>query len=563
MKTENCKDCLERRQLELTQRIGRVGYWEYDPALKSMFQPQPSLDLLAAISGTAREACQSLADVLPKIERKRFQAALKQAVARQLALRIELRLAGDNEHSHIVVRGAPVEDDGPPRFAGTFHDISHEKRIEAEREKVITQLQVLLDALPQGVSVIDQELRLLLWNRRFHEILDFPQGMVYRYARFEDFIRHNALRGEYGPGDPEEQVRAIVARAREFKPHRFERSQTGGRTILVEGYPFSFGGEISGFVTTYTDITERKLTEEQLTRQRDVMKTIIDNFPGAISLFDADLRMAACNEQLKQLLDFPDSLFERNDTRFEDLVRFNVYRGEYGPGDPEQQIAAIIARARNFQAHRIERTRPNGQWLEIRGSAIPSGGFVTSYIDITERKKAEERIRNLALHDPLTGLPNRLNLNDQIEQAVERAAAKGQRFALLFLDLDGFKKINDSYGHDVGDELLVHVARELRETVRETDVAARLAGDEFVVLLLDIDSEAMVGAIAGKIVSRLGQPRTLKGAGMAEIRIGTSIGIALYPGHGASREELLKAADHAMYVAKSGGKGGYRFSGAG
>jgi diguanylate cyclase (GGDEF)-like protein len=557
MKTEVCEDCFERRQLELIQRIGRVGYWEYEPLSSTMLQPAQSLDLLAAVAGKARDACHSLFDVLPEIERKRLKHALEQAVAKQLVLHIELRLSCNNGHSHIVVRGAPVEIGGQQSFAGTFHDISHEKRVEVEREQVVTQLQALLDALPQGVSVIDRDLRLLLWNRRFYEILDFPQRMVFRYARFEDFIRHNALRGEYGPGDPEKQVKDIVARAREFLPHRFERNQTGGRTILVEGFPFSFDGEVSGFVTTYTDITDHKLTEDQLTRQRDVMQTVIDNFPGAISLFDADLRMAACNEQFKELLDLPATLFQNNDTCFEDLIRFNANRGEYGAGDPEKQVQEIVTRARNFQAHRIERVRPDGQWLEVRGSAIPSGGFVTSYIDITERKKADERIRILALHDTLTGLPNRLNLNDQLEQAVGRAAGNDQRFALMFLDLDGFKKINDSFGHDIGDKLLIYVTAKLTQSVRETDVVARLGGDEFVVLLHDIDSEAMVAEIADKIVTCLAQPWTHEGF---EINTGTSIGIAFFPNHGTSREELLKAADQAMYVAKNSGKGSYRFS---
>ncbi|MBU1565449.1 MAG: PAS-domain containing protein [Proteobacteria bacterium] len=558
MNKEDCKDCLERRQLELTQRIGRVGYWEYDPTLKSMFSSQSSMDLLAAITGRTRGGYQSLIDALPEIERKRFHAALDKAVSRHLTLHIELRLTGANGHQHIVVRGAPIDDDVSRRFAGTFHDISQQKRTEEELEKVITQLQALLDALPQGVSVIDNNLQLILWNRRFYEILDFPQSMVYRYARFEDFIRHNAMRGEYGPGDPEEQVRTIVDLASKFQPHHFERNMTGGRTLLVEGYPFNFGGEISGFVTTYTDITDHKLTEDLLIRQRDIMKTVIDNFPGAISLFDADLRMAACNEQFKELLELPNELFEKNDTYFEDLIRFNVGRGEYGPGNPEEQIAAIIARARDFQEHRIERSRPNGRWLEIRGTPIPSGGFVTSYIDITERKKAEERIQTLALHDTLTGLPNRLNVNDQMEQALELAAENDKRFALLFLDLDGFKKINDTFGHDIGDELLIHVAKQLKEAVRKTDVVARLGGDEFIVLLHDIDGVTSVSAIADKIVSRLTEGCTLNGI---EVKTGASIGIALYPDHGLSREDLLKAADHAMYSAKSKGKSGYEFSG--
>jgi len=235
--------------------------------------------------------------------------------------------------------------------------------------------------------------------------------MVFAHARFDDFIRLNAKRGDYGPGDPEEQVQSIVARAREFLPHRFERKLTDGRTVLVEGFPFKSGGEISGFVTTYTDITDQKRNEEQLTRQRDVMKTIIDNFPGGISLCGTDLRFTAYNDQFKELLDFPSSLFAKGWVHFGDLARFNANRGEYGSGNTEEQVQAVVARAQNFQAHHMERVRPNGRWLEIRGTPIPSGGFVTSYIDITERKQAEqyEQFRShtlelLAGGDPLSSI---------------------------------------------------------------------------------------------------------------------------------------------------------------
>ena len=394
MKANKCDDFIERRQMELIQRIGRIGYWEYDPEQKSMSLADLSLDLLAFIVGRSLNAGRPFMDALCDVERNRLQNALDQAVAKRLPLNIELKLAGgDDELSFIVVRGTPVEvDQGSLRFAGTFQDITREKHREAEHERVITQLQALLDALPQGVSVIDKDLRLILWNQRFHEILGFPQSMVFRHARFEDFIRHNAVRGDYGPGDSEEQVQAIISRAREFLPHRFERQLTDGRTVQVEGFPFTSGGEISGFVTTYTDITDQKRTEEQLTRQRDVMKSVIDNFPGGISLCDADLRFTTYNDQFMELLDFPPALFAKGWVDFEDLVRFNVNRGEYGPGNAEEQVQAVIARARNFQAHRMERGRPNGRWLEIRGTPIASGGFVSSYIDITERKRIEAEL---------------------------------------------------------------------------------------------------------------------------------------------------------------------------
>jgi diguanylate cyclase (GGDEF)-like protein len=331
-----------------------------------------------------------------------------------------------------------------------------------------------------------------------------------------------------------------------------------GRFLLVDGYPFRFGGRVAGFVTTYTDITERKRIEEQLSRQNDALRTIIDNFPGAVSVFDANLRLVTCNSQFSSLLELPPELIGREGARFEDFIRFNAQRGEYGDGDPEGYVASALERARNFQAHTLERTRPNGTVLEIIGRPLPTGGFVSIYIDITERKQAEERIRTMALTDALTGLPNRLKLNEALELALARHAATGFRFALLFLDLDGFKKVNDSLGHDAGDELLVEVARRLRDSVRETDAVVRLGGDEFIVLLRDIDCNETAQRIAGEIIARIAEPVPLR---TATVEVGTSIGISFCPEHGEEREPLLKAADEAMYVAKADGRGVWRVAG--
>ncbi|MBI2308343.1 MAG: PAS-domain containing protein [Rhodocyclales bacterium] len=548
----------ELAQLELIQRLGRIGYWEYDPATHSFSLPPHSRELLSSLIGCAREATPQLRDVMSDAERRRFLNALELAVKGHLELHLELQLAGFRGHNAtIVVKGVPLAQGDGYRFAGTFHDITHEKRVEIEREEVLSQLHAVIGGLPVGVTVFDEDLRLLFWNDHIYDILGLPQGAVYKYVRFEDLIRYPARRGEYGPGDPEELVAQRAVLARKFEPHRFERAARDGRTLLVDGYPFRFGGRISGFVTTYTDITEQKHNAEQIVHQNQMLKAIIDNFPGAISLFDANLRLVASNPLFKSLLDLPADLVDRDNAYFEDFIRYNANRGEYGAGDPQEQVAAIMARARNFQPHKIERVRPNGQALEIIGAPIPGGGFVTIYIDITERRRAEEQIRTMALQDALTRLPNRISLNDQIEAALRRAQEKGESFALLFLDLDGFKTVNDSLGHDTGDELLIQVARRLREAVRETDTVARLGGDEFVLLLRDIENETVPLRIADEIIGRVAQPFTLSSC---ETRIGTSIGIALHPGHGANREALLKASDEAMYEAKAAGRGTWRMA---
>ena len=144
---------------------------------------------------------------------------------------------------------------------------------------------------------------------------------------------------------------------------------------------------------TVRDITARKRVEEQLARQNSVLNTIVENFPGGVSLCDADLRVVILNSQFAKLLEFPDRLVNRDVVMFEDFVRYNAQRGEYGSGDIEEIVAAAMARARNFEAHQFERVRPSGTTLDIRGVPLAGGGFVTFYIDITERKQAEKALR--------------------------------------------------------------------------------------------------------------------------------------------------------------------------
>ncbi|MDX9706624.1 MAG: PAS-domain containing protein [Azospira sp.] len=549
----------ELDQLELIQRLGRIGYWEYDPKTHALSLPPHSLELLSSLTGSSRENPPRLREVMASAERRRLLAALDQAVRSGLALHLELRLVSHRgQKATVVIKGVPIERKGERRFAGTFHDITREKQIEAEREEVLSQLHALIDGLPVGVTVFDEDLRLLFWNDHIYDILGLPQGAVYKYVRFEELIRYPAERGEYGPGDPQTLVAERAALARRFEPHRFERAARDGRTLFVDGYPFRFGGRISGFVTTYTDITEQKRSAEQIAHQHQVLKTIIDNFPGGISLFDGSLRLVAANAPFQSLLDFPDSLMARDNLRFEDFVRFNIARGDYGPGDPQEQLAVSMARARTPQLHKIERTRPNGRTLEIIGAPIPDGGFVSIYIDVTERKYNEAKIRNMALLDALTALPNRLSLNEQIEQALRPGEnGRAETFALLFLDLDGFKRVNDSLGHDAGDALLIQVAARLREAVRETDTVARLGGDEFVLLLRDSNGDASTARIAEMIIARIAEPFVV---GSDTVHIGTSIGIAVHPRHGTRREALLKAADEAMYRAKAAGRGTWRIS---
>lgn len=182
-------------------------------------------------------------------------------------------------------------------------------------------------------------------------------------------------------------------------------------------------------------------------------------------------------------------------------------------------------------------------------------GQLTSIIgisrDITERKKAEEVIRNLAFYDSLTRLPNRRLLQDRLEQAIAQAKRKGISLALLFIDLDKFKPVNDLYGHEVGDWLLQAVAQRMECCVRESDTAARIGGDEFIVLLPEINKEADALVVAEKIRETLSQPFQMLNGHLLDIS--ACIGVAIYPDHGLTEKQLMKNGDAAMYRAKESG----------
>jgi diguanylate cyclase (GGDEF)-like protein/PAS domain S-box-containing protein len=177
--------------------------------------------------------------------------------------------------------------------------------------------------------------------------------------------------------------------------------------------------------------------------------------------------------------------------------------------------------------------------------------------DITERKRLEARLLNIAHYDGLTGLPNRTLFFDRLEQEIKQAHREKQRFALLFLDLDGFKAANDRHGHDFGDAVLCEVARRLQSHVRETDTVARMGGDEFTIILGNLHPEDRAEALVQQILANLAEVYRLQGK---EASLSASIGVSIYPDNAIHGEQLLKCADSAMYQVKHSGKNAYAYS---
>ena len=197
--------------------------------------------------------------------------------------------------------------------------------------------------------------------------------------------------------------------------------------------------------------------------------------------------------------------------------------------------------------------------LEINGAVVNYKGkkaILSINRDITERKKMEKAIKDLAYQDPLTALPNRLLFNDRIDVALEHAKRKNQKLALMFLDLDQFKGINDMFGHRIGDLLLKEAADRLKSILRKSDTIARMGGDEFIILLPEIKTKKDVEKIARKILEVIKKPYLIENLGFS---ITTSIGLALYSDDGESVDDLMRKADYAMYQVKGKGKNNYQF----
>jgi len=284
------------------------------------------------------------------------------------------------------------------------------------------------------------------------------------------------------------------------------------------------------------------------------LELTLDHMSQGIMMVDADHKVAVVNQRAIDLLELPDIIHSR--PNFSDIMAHHLTQDEYGKdGEAINPLLWDAIKAGNHEfAGTYERTRPNGVTLEIRTSPLPGGGIVRTFADVSERKRNEEKIAHMAHHDALTGLANRVLLRSHIDVALARQGRHGEGFALLLIDLDRFKPVNDTFGHAAGDELLRSVGQRLRECVRDVDVVARLGGDEFAVLQEGAVSRESTTALARRLLDALSASYLLDGH---QAVIGASIGIAR-SADCADVEQLFHHADLALYRVKSEGRNGYR-----
>lgn len=289
-----------------------------------------------------------------------------------------------------------------------------------------------------------------------------------------------------------------------------------------------------------------------------VLGITLENINQGIMMIDPEGNIAFINRRVIELLDLPEKFLAPRG-KLSEMVEFLWERGEFG-SEGEQLDPPVRSMLRcgtgSDAVPLFERIRPNGTVLEVASHRLEDGSVVRTFTDITERKRTERQIAHMAHHDNLTNLPNRVLLNDRLDQALARMKRQKSGFALFCLDLDGFKKVNDTFGHAAGDLLLKEVSQRLAKCVREVDTVARIGGDEFVILQEDTVEEAQAVILAERIKNATGLPCSINGN---EVMVGTSIGIAMAPRDGILAAELLRNADKALYRAKSKGRNLFSF----
>ena len=334
------------------------------------------------------------------------------------------------------------------------------------------------------------------------------------------------------------------------RPHSPKRE----RASDAERVPYAtLAGALAALRPTDDLILEQTKQLEELNERFEVA---LNNMGRGLSMFDANARLIVCNKLYREIYDLPEELTQPG-TSLAEIVRYHVKR-ETGRDDAEElqkqrawieQHVAELARGKSFSHTQFLKS---GRIVLVSNQPLAVGGWVDIQEDITEKRLAEQKIDWLARHDTLTEIANRHHFREQLENWFSMQQAGGG-FALLWIDLDHFKEVNDRLGHPAGDALLKSVAKRLRAVVRDTDVVARLGGDEFAILQANA-GQAQATKLAKRILCALAEPHHVLGH---KVVTGASIGIALAPKDGSHPEELMKNADVALYSAKTSGRSAY------
>jgi diguanylate cyclase (GGDEF)-like protein/PAS domain S-box-containing protein len=502
--------------------------------------------------GFTREQAQGgLAPFVPPEKREEARLLRERVLAGEVITGLELeRRRADG--TTIVINGsaAPLRDE-TGRVIGLLVacvDVSGIKRIAREHEEHLHFTRALLDAIPSPVYFKDGGGRYRLYNRAWEEL--FGGGRDWRGKTVHDLFEEPLAAHHH------ERDRGLLERPSSTTYEALVPT-AGGELRQMLHNKVSFvdqKGEVAGLIGVITDVTNYKETERALEASEARFRVLTESSLDLISVVDAAGMILYQSPALRHLLGYEAA--ETIGRNVIDMVHVD---------DQEVARAALrrVIESRSLgEAVEFRLRHRSGLWrtFESLGTNCLGNahiqGLVFNSRDVTDRKVIQQRIQHLAYHDNLTGLPNRGLLQDRLAHSIARAERSNRKVGVLFVDLDNFKNINDTLGHDVGDELLRQVARRLSACVRLEDTIARQGGDEFIVLLDNLQDGRGASVAAQKVLNALRQPFSLGGT---EQHVSGSVGIALYPDDGRDPQTLMKNADTAMFHGKGMGKNTYQY----
>jgi diguanylate cyclase (GGDEF)-like protein/PAS domain S-box-containing protein len=421
-------------------------------------------------------------------------------------------------------------------------------RTQRELEEVATRFKSAIENISQGLSMFDENNRLVAYNAKYLQLCNLSPEQVRLGCSFRELLELRRASGSlYDNIDGYvEKITSAVANGEQIE---ITANLPNGRVLRIVNCPRDDGG----WVATHEDITDHQRAEAELASVRNFLDTIIQNMPMPVSIRDVETkRFLLVNRAYESLLGIPR----------EQLLGATVF--EHFPEDVAARLIsnddeAIEARERIVSGEFPLETRTNGRRVVtttrfvVRDRNQQPQYVICMIDDVTERKRSEAKIERLAHYDGLTNLANRNLFREQIEECLARLRRMRTGFAVFLLDLDKFKAVNDTLGHQAGDAVLCEVAGRLKASIREVDIAARIGGDEFALIVMPGQDDLKGGMVklAARLVGAISEPYDVEGQ---KVVIGCSIGIALAPEHGERSDELLRNADLALYKSKNSGR---------
>lgn len=452
-----------------------------------------------------------------------------------------------SNHRTLEIKGTKLSD-GVWTIAHV--DITDARTRQRANDEHAVWLDAAVSNMAEGLCMFDSERRLVVSNAQYATMYDLPAELLVPGTPHADIVAYRLKHGMEPMTSGDDFLERHEALLSQSEPSTEIVRLRSGRFIMIRHQTLSTGG----WIATHLDITDQQSREKALAEQNIFFDEAINNMHQGLCMFDADRKLIVSNRLYATMYRLPPNDIVPG-MSLDEILDLRLKHGN----EPIAGRENYVKRRAELVENRLDDSDivelRDGRVIAVFHRPMKNGGWVSTHQDITEQRRNEERIQHLARHDALTDLANRTLFQERIAGLGARID-RGERVAVLAIDLDHFKYVNDTLGHAAGDELLKQVASRLVSCCRETDTVARLGGDEFAILQVSIEQPEAASVLARRIVSTIAEPFHI---GTQQCSVGASIGVAVAPFDGQEADTLLQCADLALYRAKGDGRGTFHF----